>query len=1102
MSLRMVSLWIVGALLVAATLKADPPQKGLAPELPLKPGVKISAENNRVVVEGAPGTLRATSVEFFESPQQQIRFDVKVWDVDHSKLRVITKSDSGVFSFYRVNGLAKLPEGITIQPPEFDLSISPLTAPFRAFAVRNSSVSKTLHGHDISSAFKTITEPTLVATNGREATMLSGGEVPIFTPRAGDSDEIAFHEFGLKLKILPRLMDQGRLALGLDFEHCELDRKPENDDSGIPLISSQGFRLSAQLKLGEQLLVAQQIGKQDVTRLVQIQPTLFVEQQATNKPQDAKPATVSKSRSRPLHEEPWPTPPTPGESSPAPKDITVEDRWPIDDMKVGDEVIPVFVFMNRNRTAVGVLSPSDARKLRLRVVAISKSERGEGLRVTLRSHMAASSNDTLEEFQERADLAMTCCLLSTSGRGFNQKAALRDVLETLPASIGLVPVELAVEGVWRIPADEDIEILHADDHYDIEKVDGRYPEWPRLIAKKPGLGRLIFAQGDSYLAQMEILVKADTRELELHIRQQFPAAEVTMTSVGANSLMLKGTVGSEEDATGIVELAEQFAPKVLNRLKVGAAIGSRTRESSDRSLTTSATEPRAVRQANGIADNADSNSTGERGGVSPPVERDRTTNRGADATPLAESKITEPQRVRPLKAGPGNSPKSEELEQLRDEIRELRQDVRELIQRLDREPAAASAQPPVTPPTKTTLSTGEPWKPARLAHQSIIENAWQMLGLRFVPLTEPEKKQLLSKYQGGMKVTEVRADSPASQNNIRKDDILVGLHVWETTTFDNLQYVLGHPHVVQHGTLKFYVVRGTETLFGELKIVTPAMPMPSNMRIGTKPPRSIALSDLPNKLETEFDKLKLHIEVHRALIETALEARGITVTDEEARQLLQLHADRDSIPVDLFLQAMKLTPMGQQFLQASRQQLALVKYSGQTTEPTEQELRDAYQLAQAGRVASQQVSFADKAKAEEVAREVRQNPQQFADIAAKHGQANSFTGRTLIPTIPPAPQDEVLAKLKDGEVSDVIPVGDQFVIYQRQRIVQPQGTFDDLKRQLRATLILNKTNEIGQREVEQLRKAYRLIIVPAGAATATAEPAVAIPVSTLKTNAE
>ncbi len=274
MSLRMVSLWIVGALLVAATLKADPPQERPAPELPLKRGVKISAENNRVVVEGATGALKATSVEYFESPQQQIRFDVKVWDVDHSKLREITKSDAGVFAFYRANGLAKLPIGLQLEPPELELSISPLTAPAKAFAVQNSSVSKTLHGHDMSSAFKTIAEPSLVATNGREATLLSGGEVPIFVPRTGDSEAIAFHEFGLKLKILPKLMDQGRIALGLDFENSELEPKAEVGESGIRLISSQGFRLTAQMQLGEQLLVAQQSGKQDVTRLVQIRPAL------------------------------------------------------------------------------------------------------------------------------------------------------------------------------------------------------------------------------------------------------------------------------------------------------------------------------------------------------------------------------------------------------------------------------------------------------------------------------------------------------------------------------------------------------------------------------------------------------------------------------------------------------------------------------------------------------------------------------------------------------------------------------------------------------------------------------------------------------------
>ncbi len=315
--------------------------------------------------------------------------------------------------------------------------------------------------------------------------------------------------------------------------------------------------------------------------------------------------------------------------------------------------------------------------------------------------------------------------------------------------------------------------------------------------------------------------------------------------------------------------------------------------------------------------------------------------------------------------------------------------------------------------------------------------------------------------------------------------------------------MLGHPHIVQHGTLKFYVVRGTETLFGELKIVTPAKPMPSNMRIEPpRQPRSIALSDLPNKLVTEFDKLKLHIEVHRALIDTALEARGITVADDEARQFLQVHADRDQVPLQLFQQAMPQTPLGRHFLQAARQQLALVKYSGQTTEPTEQELRDAYQLAQAGRVACRQLTFSDKAKANEVAREIHANPERFTVIATKHGLPNSFTGRTLIPTNPPNPQDEVVAKLKDGEVSDVIQVGDQFTIYQRQQLYKPPGSFDQLKPQLRATLILNKTNEIGQLEVEKLRKEYRLIVVPAGATSAAEGPTELNPTQLPSHNAE
>ena len=463
-----------------------------------------------------------------------------------------------------------------------------------------------------------------------------------------------------------------------------------------------------------------------------------------------------------------------------------------------------------------------------------------------------------------------------------------------------------------------------------------------------------------------------------------------------------------------------------------------------------------------------------------------------DAAPLADSKVAEPQRVRTRKATRDVPSKSAELQQLRDEIRELRQDVRELIQRFDREQAAAVAQPPVTPPTKAALNAGKPWGPTPLAHESVIENAWQMLGLRLAPLTELERKQFPSKYQGGMRVTEVRSDSPASQNKIRKDDILVGLHVWETTSFDNLAYVLGHSHIMQLGTLKFYVLRGTETLFGELKIVTPAMPMPSSLRSGPAPhSRSIALSDLPNKLVTEFDKLKLHIEVHRAIVETAAEAHGIKVTDDEVNQYLrhlQVQSKTDQIPFAVFLQGMKLLPLFSQAYEGNRQQLALVKLSGQANEPTDEELQDAYRLAQAGRVGRRRFAFPDNAQALAAARDMRLNPKPLEENAPSGWVTDWHGSVSLIPTVPPQPADEAVAKLQEGELSDVIPEGDQFAIYQRLSVLKPKGTFDDLKPQLRATLILNKTNEISLREIERLRKAYRLIVVPAGVTSAATGP--------------
>ena len=96
-----------------------------------------------------------------------------------------------------------------------------------------------------------------------------------------------------------------------------------------------------------------------------------------------------------------------------------------------------------------------------------------------------------------------------------------------------------------------------------------------------------------------------------------------------------------------------------------------------------------------------------------------------------------------------------------------------------------------------------------------------MMGIRIAPVSETEKRQLGDKYRGGMKVTEVKAQSTAAQNGIRVGDVLVGLHVWETVAFDNINYVLDHQQLHTFNPLKFYILRGSETLYGHLQVVPP-----------------------------------------------------------------------------------------------------------------------------------------------------------------------------------------------------------------------------------------------------------------------------------------
>jgi serine protease Do len=108
--------------------------------------------------------------------------------------------------------------------------------------------------------------------------------------------------------------------------------------------------------------------------------------------------------------------------------------------------------------------------------------------------------------------------------------------------------------------------------------------------------------------------------------------------------------------------------------------------------------------------------------------------------------------------------------------------------------------------------------PTRAPAIATINRYWRTLGLRLEPVTDSHLRKLGSPYHGGLRVVALRSDSPAARQGIRKGDVLVGMDKWETVSLENVNYILSRPGLQRAGKVKFYVVRGAETLYGHLPI--------------------------------------------------------------------------------------------------------------------------------------------------------------------------------------------------------------------------------------------------------------------------------------------
>jgi serine protease Do len=101
---------------------------------------------------------------------------------------------------------------------------------------------------------------------------------------------------------------------------------------------------------------------------------------------------------------------------------------------------------------------------------------------------------------------------------------------------------------------------------------------------------------------------------------------------------------------------------------------------------------------------------------------------------------------------------------------------------------------------------------------STAEAVWRKLGLRLQAVAPEVVARGSSQLRGGLAVAEINPNGLADRSGLQRGDILVGLHVWETLTLDNVAFVLDHPHLASFNPVTFYVIRAGQVRRGSLTL--------------------------------------------------------------------------------------------------------------------------------------------------------------------------------------------------------------------------------------------------------------------------------------------
>lgn len=175
-----------------------------------------------------------------------------------------------------INGLPNLlggqalfgsPGGATFQSGDL-ANIFQAISNFSSNQASRWSINPTVQGTIGYSRARILAEPTLVTISGERAAFLAGGEIPILQSiaTAGTAAQsIVFEPYGLRLNMIPVLLENGTINLQVSPEERLLDRAnafvlpnqaPGGPPSSVPAFTTRKTQTTVELKPGQELFIS------------------------------------------------------------------------------------------------------------------------------------------------------------------------------------------------------------------------------------------------------------------------------------------------------------------------------------------------------------------------------------------------------------------------------------------------------------------------------------------------------------------------------------------------------------------------------------------------------------------------------------------------------------------------------------------------------------------------------------------------------------------------------------------------------------------------------------------------------------------------------